>query len=293
VLPANGGTFVDDTRVLSVAGGWSSMEVMGGYIWAVWGQDRSSNDFGVGRVQFGSNEVWSAGSTGVSRMQGWSSSPGSTFSSAGVADKWDETNTVVTTDWVYSDAGGGDLTYTVFVTKQVQGAPDGGDPDIFNWTSSNVFSFVVDDPDDDYGTGDGIRQMTLEYIQVGATKYYVLNNWDGQDGSSELMFFDAATATNAVAGPDFTLDIKGYIEGGTDGAGTDGVGWWRSNSLVRDLSWDAANNQLYVLDANSSGGSAASRIHVFSLNVVPEPATLAMLAGGGLALLAVRRRRRD
>jgi hypothetical protein len=94
-----------------------------------------------------------------------------------------------------------------------------------------------------------------------------------------LMLFDASTVSGSAATPDYTFALTDDI--------TNGAGWWYTSAIIHDLAWDDVNDVLYVLDTANGGGAKGGNVHAFSL--VPEPATLGLLAAAGL--LAVRRRR--
>ncbi len=285
VTPASGGTFVDNVNTLSAIGGAESVVVMGGELWLMRTDDTSDDDWGVGRVKFGSDEDWSV-DTNISYRQEYGEPAGATYTSAGMATKWDEADTFVATRWDYeTKVDGVDEGYRVVVNKHTKGTPTGGNPDIYNWSSSNVFEIYIQDPDNnnaDAGNA-GLRHVNIEYVEVNGTKYYVLAVQNAEN-SLVLDFYDAASATGVVSAPDFSIDVSDDI--------TNGVGWWNTTSFAKDLAWDGVDT-LYVLNSEGGGGSAASYIHAFQFDTapVPEPATLALLAVGGLAVVAGRRRR--
>ena len=278
VTTANGGTYVDVLKTLAGSNNPDSLAVMGSNIWAMQGY---LGDGAIGLIKMGTNEVWSAGNTGVSRVQptGYTAK----YGGGGLADKWDETDTLLSTSWYPEnpDPDNGVYGSRIYVSKAAKGDPTVGDANVFDWTvTSDIFNFWVSADDYNY---DLDSDFDIEYVEVGGTKYYVMSSGDTHADSAKLMFFNAST-TGDDATPDFTIDVSSDIAGG--------VGWFHStNGGLKDFAYDKANNQLYLFDTTTGVSPAGGRIHVFTL--VPEPATMGLLGLGFAGMAALRRRRRN
>ena len=260
-----GGTNVVNLNVLGGTGGAASIAVMGGEVWRQVAEDRDVV-CGLGLIKLGSNETWNGG-TGVSSAQTYGTPTGAYYVSSGLAEKWDETDTLLRTSWNYS-AGG----QTVYVSRHVKGAGGvGGDPNEYSWTTTPVFSYFSADA--------AYRRGNLEYVDIGGDKYYVLCT--EVQNTAVLDFFNASTATGSVVAPDFSIDVTSDI--------TNGVGWFYLNSRIRDLAYDG-DSTFYLMDS-ATGGGDGTRVHVFTVEIPPvaEPAGLGI---AGLILMTLKRRRK-
>lgn len=67
----------------------------------------------------------------------------------------------------------------------------------------------------------------------------------------------------------------------------DGYDWYVNDTLIGSRASGGGSPQYLILKRNSSGGSVS---YIDSINITPEPATLGLLAMGGLGLLRRRTR---
>ena len=130
VATAAGGTYVDDTQRIRT--GWGTLAVVGGTIWGLPQNDDATSNYGFGMVKLGTNEDWvDLGNTGITRLQSIAGAGG--YSGGGIANKFDETDTMVIQEWDYATGG-----FDIYINKAVKGAGGvGGDPDVYSWTVSN------------------------------------------------------------------------------------------------------------------------------------------------------------
>ena len=115
-------------------------------------------------------------------------------------------------------------------------------------------------------------------------------------GDDDLDMFGGPLTGNSVAGPEetgartLTVSLDFTPVGGYNGAGNYGTVTW-SDSILGDLgsytyTSDESFGSILISEASSSGGTVSA----LSLSQVPEPATMSLLALGGLAILRRRRR---
>jgi hypothetical protein len=124
-----------------------------------------------------------------------------------------------------------------------------------------------------YGSADfTLSGMTLS-INAGTGTYA-----DLLAGASTVRLQDAAVGANGPTVFTFTLDTPGNTSGTFEGSGT----------LTAAQVTDLQNGNLYVNITDPVYPSGEIR---GQLEVVPEPATQAMIGAGSLTLLAMRRRK--
>ncbi|MHB1158508.1 MAG: PEP-CTERM sorting domain-containing protein [Phycisphaerales bacterium] len=125
----------------------------------------------------------------------------------------------------------------------------------------------------DNGSFDLPGTFTFQGLTPATT--YVLRLWGSRSGAS-IGWTDgsvAVTAGSAVGGPAFTL-LDGSL----------------GNVLTLTLTPSGSGSFAFTLrNSTGSDGSSVTGLNVLSLEVIPEPATLGLLAMGGLMMLPRRR----
>jgi len=125
-----------------------------------------------------------------------------------------------------------------------------------------------------------------EYYFVGGDTDYTINDNAGQWDSGIPWTADGMSLSFQLTGQtSYSFQVTAYYEGGTSSTNHSFTG-----HLISQTDQDIARFHLWSYHAGS--GSEYDFFANTAQVVVPEPTTLTLLAGAGVALLAVRRRRR-
>jgi len=123
-----------------------------------------------------------------------------------------------------------------------------------------------------------------EYYFVGGNSDYTINDNAGQWDSGIPWTEDGMSLSFQLTGAtSYSVQVTAYFEGGISSTNYNFTG-----HLIGDSDQNIARFHLWSYQA---GGGSAYDFFANSASVVPEPTTVTLLAGAGIALLAVRRRR--
>jgi hypothetical protein len=129
-----------------------------------------------------------------------------------------------------------------------------------------------------YGNQIGVKQIPNADVGLNASDYYLIDyQWNG---TSIVVGFDGG-ARDTIAATTTTTSPTGFSQGGMGDTG----GYGMTGNFLEEIIFDGALSEADRALINTS-------VNDYLTETIPEPATMSLLAIGGLGVLLKRRRRR-